>query len=171
MRLWMFPHMGFTMWKHQCVDIWSGYVSGYWRCSSSIGIPMLSNMVSKLVWRPAPVVDRDREAELLHLHFHTFSYIYELRGLFHCIRSTCFIQEYFSFHSKRFMFSQDTTISVKSRGIKPTCAFLKFLQSIILALYYLFPGFYSFISMYALSPMPCVISTNPKQLWKGASSG
>ena len=65
----MFPHRGFTTWKHRCVDIWSGYVSGYWMCSSSVGIPVVSNMVSEIVWRPALVVDRDREAELPHLHF------------------------------------------------------------------------------------------------------
>jgi hypothetical protein len=87
------------------------------------------------------------------------------------MQSTHFSKEHFSFHSKRFMFSQDTTISVRSGGIKPEYAFLKFLQSIILVLYYLFLGFYSFISTYALFPMPCVISTNPKQLGKGASSG
>ena len=71
----MFPRRGFTKWKHHCVDIWYGYVSGYWRCSSSVGIPMLSNMVSEPVWRPVPVVDRDREAEFPHLHFMVFSYI------------------------------------------------------------------------------------------------
>jgi hypothetical protein len=56
----------------------------------------------------APVVDRDHEAELSHLHFMSFSYISRLRGLFHCVRSARFSQEHFSFHSKRFMFSQDT---------------------------------------------------------------
>ena len=80
---WMFPHRGFTMWKHQCVDLWSSYVSGYWSCSSSVEIHVFLNMVSELVWRLAPVVDRDHEVELPHLHFLSFSYIYGLRGLFH----------------------------------------------------------------------------------------
>jgi len=39
----MFPCRGFTTWKHWCVDLWSGYVSGYWRCSSFVEIPVLSN--------------------------------------------------------------------------------------------------------------------------------
>ena len=124
---WMFPRRGFTMWKHQFVDLWSGYVSGYWRCSSSVEIHVLSNMVSEHVWRPAHVVDRDREAELPHLHFMSFSYVFGMRGMFHCIWSACFSQEHFSFHSKRFPFSQDTTITVRSGGIKLEYTFFKFL--------------------------------------------
>ena len=116
--LWMFPRRGFTMSKHWCVDLWSGCVSGYWRCLSSVGIPVLSNMVSDPVWRPAPVVDRDCEAELYHIHFLSFLYISGLRGLFHCIRSTRFIQEHFSFHSKRFLFAQDTAITVRIQRYK-----------------------------------------------------
>jgi hypothetical protein len=93
---------------------------------------VFSNMVSELVSRPAPVEDRDCEVELPHLHFMSFSYISRLRGLFHCIRNTHFIQEHFLFHSKRFPFSQDTTITVRSRGIEPEYTFFKFLQSFIL---------------------------------------
>ena len=125
MGSWMFPRRGFTTSKYQCVDFWSGCVSGYWRCLSSIGIHVLSNMVSEPVWRPAPVLDRDREAELAHLHFLEFTYISRLRGLFHCIRSTRFIQEHFSFHLKRFLFSQDMAITVRSGGVKSEYAFFK----------------------------------------------
>jgi hypothetical protein len=84
---------------------------------------VLSNMVSEPVSRLVRVVDRDHEAELPHLHFMAFSYIFGLRGLFHCIRSTRFIQEHFSFHSKRFLFSQDTTFTVRSGGIKSEYTF------------------------------------------------
>ena len=93
-------------------------LSDYWNCFSSFGIPVFSNMVSEPVWRPAPVVDRDREAELPHLHFLAFMYISGLKGLFHCVRSTLFIQEHFSFHSKRFLFAQDTAITVRIRRYK-----------------------------------------------------
>jgi hypothetical protein len=151
----MFPRRGFTTWKHRCVDLWSGYVSGYWRCSSSVGIPVLSNMVSEPVWRPAPVVDRDREAELPHLHFLAFLYISGLKGLFHCVRSTLFIQEHFSFHSKRFPFAQDTAITVRSGGIKSEYAFFFAKFWFYFGLYFLFPGCYSFRSAYALCPAPC----------------
>ena len=131
---WMFPHRGFTTWKHRCIDIWSGYVSGYWRCLSSIEIPLLSNMVSETVWRPAPVEDQDREAEFPHLHFLAFMYISGLRGLFHCVRSTHFIQEHIFFHSKRFPFAQDTAITIRSGGIKSEYAFffLNFCKVLIL---------------------------------------
>jgi hypothetical protein len=61
-------------------------------------------------------------------------YNFGLRGLFHCVWSTRFSQEHFSFHSKRFLFAQDTTIIVISGGIKPEYTFFKFLQSIILVL-------------------------------------
>ena len=142
MGSWMFPRRGFTTWKHRCVDLWSGYVSGYWRFSSSIGIHVLSNMVSEPVWRSAPVVDRDREAGLPHLHFLAFSYIYGLRGLFHCVRRTRFIQEHFFFHSKRFSFSQDTAISVRSRDIKSKYAFLNFCT----VLFWFYFGFILFVS-------------------------
>ena len=167
----MFPRRGFTMWKHQCVDLWSGYVSGYWRHSSYFGIHVLSNMVLEPIWRPTHVVDRDREAELPHLHFLTFLYISGLIGLFHCIRSTRFIQEHFLFHSKRFLFAQDMTISVKSRGIKYEYALFNFLQSIISVLYCLFLGCYSFRFVYSIFPMPCAISKNQKHIGKGAFSG
>jgi hypothetical protein len=40
-----------------------------------------------------------------------------------------------SFHSKTFMFAQDTSITVRSRGIKHEYAFFKFLQSFILVLF------------------------------------
>jgi len=167
----MFPRRGFTTWKHWCVDLWFGYVSGYWRCSSSIGIPVLSNMVSEPVWRPAPVVDRDREAELPHLHFLAFLYISGLKGLFHCVRSTLFIQEHFSFHSKRFPFAQDKAITVRIRRYKVWIRIFKFLQSFDFISVYFFPGCYSFRSAYALCPAPCAISENQKQIGKGASSG
>jgi hypothetical protein len=94
-------------------------------CSSYFGILVFSNMVSKHVRRLAHVVDRDREAEFPHLHFLSFSYISGLRGMFHCTQSTRFIQEHFLFHSKRFLFAQDTTISVKFEGIKPKYTFKK----------------------------------------------
>ena len=169
----MFPRRGFTTWKHRCVDLWSGYVSGYWRCSSSVGIPVLSNMVSEPVWRPAPVVDRDREAELPHLHFLAFLYISGLKGLFHCVRSMLFIQEHFSFHSKRFPFAQDTAITVRIRRYKVWIRIFKFLQSFdfISVFIFLFLGCYSFRSAYALCPAPYAISANQKQIGKGASSG
>ena len=110
-------------------------MSGYERCSSSVGIPLLSNMVLDPIGRPTPVVDRDRKVELSHLWFLSFSYIYGMRGLFHCVWSTPFSQEHFSFHLKMYLFSQDMTISVRSRGIKPAYTLLKFLQSIILVLF------------------------------------
>jgi hypothetical protein len=107
---------------------------------------------------------------LPHLWFLPFPYIYGLRGLFHCIWSAHFSQEHFSFHSKRFMFSQDTTISVRSRGIKPKYALLNFCRviiSVFFSFYFLFLGCYSFGSAYALFPVPCAISTNQKQIGKG----
>jgi hypothetical protein len=123
---------------------------------------------------PLLIVDRDREAKscLISIFTVIFMYIYGLRGLFHCVWSTRFSQEHFLFHSKRFPFSQDTTITVRSRGIKPEYTFFKFLQSFILVLfqYYLFPGCYSFRYTYALFPAPCAISENQKQIGKGASS-
>jgi hypothetical protein len=63
-----------------------------------------------------------------------------------------------------FIFAQDTTITVRSGGIKPEYAFFKFLQSSILVLFrfvfFLFLGFYSFRSVYALLPTPCAILEN-----------
>ena len=120
-------YRGFTTSKHWCVDIWSGFVSGYWRFYSSFWILVFSKMVSEPVWRLAPIVDRDREYELSHLHFMSFPYIFWLRGIFHCVQIAHFSQEHFLFYSKRFRFSQDTTISVRSGGIKPECALLIFL--------------------------------------------
>jgi hypothetical protein len=92
-------------------------------------------MVLEPVSRPTHVVDRDHEVELPHFHFLSFSYIFGLKGLFHCVWGTRFILEHFSFHLKRFLFAQDTVITVKSGGIKLEYAFLKFLQSIILVLF------------------------------------
>jgi hypothetical protein len=69
------------------------------------------------------------------------------------------------------MFSQYTVNSVRSGGINPKYAFFKFLQSIILVLYYLFPGCYSFRSAYSLFPAPYAISENQKQIGKFASFG
>jgi hypothetical protein len=89
---------------------------------------------------------------------------------FHCVRSTRFIHEHFSFHSKWFPFSQDMAITIRSGGIKLEYALFKFLHSSILLLYYLFPGCYSFRSVYALFPAPCVISENQKQIGKCAYS-
>jgi hypothetical protein len=69
------------------------------------------------------------------------------------------------------MFSQDMTILVRSGDIKPKYAIFKFLQSIILVLYCLFMGFYSFRSMYVIFSTQCVISENHKQIVKGAFFG
>jgi len=46
-----------------------------------------------------------------------FMCMYGLSGLFHCIWRIVFNWKHFLFHSKRFMFSQDTTIFVKFKGI------------------------------------------------------
>ena len=143
----MFPRRGFTTWKHQCVDIWSGYVSGYWRCSSSAWILVFSNMVLEPVWRPAPVVDRDREAKLPHIHFLSLWYIYGQIGLFHCVWSAHFIQEHFSFHSKRFMFAQDTTITVRFGGIKLEYTFCLNFCRVVFWFYF---GFVLFIYVFLL---------------------
>jgi hypothetical protein len=86
--------------------------------------------------------------------------------MLHCVWSVFFSQEHFSFHSKRILFSQDTAISVRSEGIKPEYNIFKFLQSIILVLYYLFLGCYSFRSVYYLFPVPCAISENQKHIEK-----
>ena len=127
----MFPRRGFTTWKHRCVDLWSGYVSGYWRCSSSVGIPVLSNMVSEPVWRPAPVVDRDREAELPHLHFLAFLYISGLKGLFHCGAHFSF-RNTFRFTRKGFRLPKIRPLQSESGGIKFEYAFLNFCKVLII---------------------------------------
>jgi hypothetical protein len=116
---------------------------------------------------PAHVVDRDREDELSHLHFLSLPYIYGLRGLFHCVCITRFIQEHFLFHSKRFLFSQDTTITVRSKGIKFEYTFFKiFCREVFWVLFrfciFLFPGCYSFGSVYSLFPCPVRSRTNQK---------
>jgi hypothetical protein len=73
------------------------------------------------------------------------------------------------------MFAQDTTITVRSGDIKFEYTFFKFFEEkyfgFILVFYFLFPSCYSFRSMYALCPTPCVILANQKQIGKGASFG
>jgi hypothetical protein len=58
----------------------------------------------------------------------------------------------------------------RSGGINPEYALLKFLQSIILVLYFFFLGCYSFRYAYYLFPAPYIISTNQKYIGKGAFS-
>jgi hypothetical protein len=136
---------------------------------------VLSNMVSDLVRRSAPVVDRDREAEFPHIHFLSFTYISRISELFHCVWSARFSHEHFSFHSKMFLFAQDMTITFRSGGIKLEYTFFKFLQSsifcFILVFIYLFLGCYSFRFGYSLCLDPCAISENQKQIEKCASFG
>jgi hypothetical protein len=94
----------------------------------------------------------------LKLWFLPFPYISRLRGLFHCVQSAQFIWELFSFHSKRFLFTQYTAISIKSEGIKLEYALFKILQryyfSFISVFCFLFPGCCSFRSTYVFSLHP-----------------
>jgi hypothetical protein len=87
-----------------------------------------------------------------------FIYISELREILHYIRSTRFIQENFLFHSKRFPFSQDTTVTVKSRGIKFEYAFFKFFAEKyfgFISVLYFFSGLILF-NIYVCS-FPCAM--------------
>jgi hypothetical protein len=73
----------------------------------------------------------------------------------------------FHFNQKYFSFSQDMTISVRSGGIKPEYALLKFYRDNISVLCFLFLGLYFFLPVYALFLVICVISTNQKRCRKG----
>jgi hypothetical protein len=82
-----------------------------------------------------------------------------------------FIQEHFSFHSKRFPFAQDTAITVRSGGIKSEYAF--FLQSfdfISVCIFYFRAATLLDLRM-LFAPRLVAISANQKQIGKGASSG
>jgi hypothetical protein len=61
----------------------------------------------------------------------------------------------------------DTTISVKSEGIKPEYALFNFYRDNISIFYFLFPDCYSFRSAYALFSALCVILVNQKQRGNG----
>jgi hypothetical protein len=77
----------------------------------------------------------------------------------------------FSFHSKRFLFSQDTTISVRSRGIKLEYTLLNFCRVNISVLFWFSIFYFGLLlfSIYVCSfPVaPCVISENQKHIRKG----
>jgi hypothetical protein len=71
---------------------------------------------------------------------------------------------FFCFTPKGYLFAQDTTISVRSRGMKPKYALLNFDRDNILVFYFfnLFLGCYSFRSAYVLFLVDYAISTNHK---------
>jgi len=55
----MFPYKGFTTSKYQCVDVWSGCVSGYWRRLSSVEILVLSD-------NPPPKIPMKKQCFLIY---------------------------------------------------------------------------------------------------------
>jgi hypothetical protein len=77
------------------------------------------------------------------------------------MNSDRFSQEFFSFHSKRFPFSQDMTISTRYGGIKPKYAPFKFLQSIISVLFWFCIACFevaTLLDLCMLFSLPCTIS-------------